>query len=266
MKIGLISDSFRLDFEGGIRAASKLEVSGVQKYMTFGDFTADLMTPSRVKEVRDFMASQGLIFSAICGDFGKNLDDDSVIEPSKRILEKAKELGCSIVTTHIGHIDMQEDSARMDKLKENAYKLAAYADSIGAVFACETGTEKAVQLRAFLDQLGAKGLRVNLDPANFVMVAKDDPVQAVYTLKDYIVHTHAKDGIVTDKTPSGRLEVPLGTGGVNWDKYLAALNEIGYTGYLTIEREVGDQPAEDIGMAVRFLIGKLQALQIPLEK
>ena len=29
---------------------------------------------------------------------------------------------------------------------------------------------------------------------NLVMVTGDDPVQAVYTLKDYIVHTHAKDG------------------------------------------------------------------------
>lgn len=28
----------------------------------------------------------------------------------------------------------------------------------------------------------------------------DDPVQAVYTLKDYIVHTHAKDGRMLRKT------------------------------------------------------------------
>ena len=28
-----------------------------------------------------------------------------------------------------------------------------------------------------------------MDPANFVMVTGDDPVQAIYTLKDYIVHT-----------------------------------------------------------------------------
>ena len=157
-----------------------------------------------------------------------------------------------------------EDPARMEKLKENAYKLAAYADSIGSVFACETGTEKADQLRAFLDQLGAKGLRVNLDPANLVMVAHDDPVKAVYTLKDYIVHTHAKDGIVTDKTPHGWLEVPLGTGGVDWNNYLKALCDIGFNGYLTIEREVGEQPAEDIGMAVRFLKQKLSELSIPL--
>ena len=83
----------------------------------------------------------------------------------------------------------------------------------------------------------------------------DDPVQAVYTLKDYIVHTHAKDGIVTDQTKHGWLEVPLGTGGVDWDNYLKALNDIGYQGYLTIERECGDTPAKDISEAVRFLDG-----------
>ena len=85
MKIGLISDSFRLGFEDSIKAASKLGVSGVQKYMTFGDFTADTLTPSRVKEVRDFMESNGLVFSAICGDFGMDLDNDMVVDLSKQI-------------------------------------------------------------------------------------------------------------------------------------------------------------------------------------
>ena len=264
MKLGLISDSFRLDFEGGIRAASQLGVSGVQKYLTYGDFSAENMTPERIREVRDIMSSNGLVFSAICGDFGIDLDNDEVIDRSKRVLDAAKELGCGIVTTHIGHIE-ETDSPRMEKLRAHAYELASYADSMQAKFACETGTEKAVVMRAFLDQLGAKGLCVNMDPANLVMVAKDDPVAAVYTLREYIVHTHAKDGIVTDQTPHGWLEVPLGTGGVDWDRYLAALHEIGYTGYLTVEREVGDQPAEDIGMAVRFLREKLTKLNIPLE-
>lgn len=44
-------------------------------------------------------------------------------------------------------------------------------------------------LKGFLDTLGSRGVAVNLDPANLVMVAGDDPVQAVYTLRDYIVHT-----------------------------------------------------------------------------
>ena len=263
MKIGLISDSFRLGFEDSIKAASKLGVSGVQKYMTFGDFTADTLTPSRVREVRDFMESNGLVFSAICGDFGMDLDNDMVVDLSKRVLEKAKELGCDIVTTHIGHLYLDED-ARLEKMRKNASELAAYADSIGSVFAAETGTEKAPVLKAFLDSLGAKGLRVNFDPANLVMVAGDDPVKAVYVLRDYIVHTHAKDGIKTGDTTW--LELPLGKGGVDFDKYLGALNDIGYKGCLTIEREVGDNPADDIGMAVDFLKEKLIKVGIPLDR
>ena len=263
MKIGLISDSLRLPFAESISAAAKLGVTGVQKYMTDWGFGAEDMTPAKIREIRDIMDSNGLIFSAFCGDFGIDLDNDEVIEKSMRVLDKAKELGCSIVTTHIGHIE-DGDSPRMEKLRNNCYKLAAYADSMNSKFACETGTEKAAAMKKFLDDLGAKGLATNMDPANLVMVAKDDPVQAVYTLKDYIVHTHAKDGIVTDKTKYGWLEVPLGTGGVDWDNYLKALNDIGYQGYLTIEREVGENPGADIAMAVDFLKGKLSALEIKL--
>jgi len=47
--------------------------------------------------------------------------------------------------------------------------------------------------------------------------------------------------------------VPLGQGSVNWDAYLQALVDIGYKGYLTIEREVGENPEEDIRIAVQFL-------------
>lgn len=261
MKIGLISDSLRLGFEESIKVANKLGVSGVQKYMTYGDFSAAELTAARISEVKDIMSSNGLVFSAICGDFGRDLDDDSIIDASMRVLDKAKELGCNIVTTHIGHI-YETDDARMEKLRNNARKLAEYADNIGSVFAAETGTEKAVVMKSFLDSLGAKGLRVNFDPANLVMVADDDPVAGVYTLRDYIVHTHAKDGIRRPDTTWE--EVPLGTGGVDFDKYIAALNDIGYNGYLTIEREVGDNPAADINMAVGFLKEKLNKLNIKI--
>jgi sugar phosphate isomerase/epimerase len=112
------------------------------------------------------------------------------------------------------------------------------------------------------------------------MSVNDDPVKAVDILKPYIVHTHAKDGILINKVDPTYMyhtysveppedlpdewdicrEVPLGEGGVDWDSYLAALKNIGYTGYLTIEREVGDDPAKDIGMAADFLRNKLAEL------
>ncbi|MBR4727595.1 MAG: sugar phosphate isomerase/epimerase, partial [Clostridia bacterium] len=146
--------------------------------------------------------------------------------------------------------------------------LSRYADSVGAHFAIETGPETSAVLKEFLDAHGSTGVGVNLDPANLVMVTGDDPAGAVINLQKYIVHTHAKDGrqlfykdpeivygikkdpLVTD---ASFIEVPLGEGDVPWERYLNALEEIGYHGFLTIEREVGDDPARDIGIAVNFL-------------
>jgi sugar phosphate isomerase/epimerase len=94
------------------------------------------------------------------------------------------------------------------------------------------------------------------------------------------VHTHAKDGVMKKKDDPERiynffaeggiedlnlqdyfLETPLGMGQVNFDEYLKALAAVGYTGFLTIEREVGDQPEKDIRLAVEFLKQKLALLK-----
>jgi sugar phosphate isomerase/epimerase len=55
----------------------------------------------------------------------------------------------------------------------------------------------------------------------------------------------------------GFKELPLGEGQVAWDNYLSALKEIGFDGFLTIERECGDDPKADIVMATEFLKAKL---------
>ena len=173
-------------------------------------------------------------------------------------MELAKELECDIVTTHIGTVpkDPNEDTYKI--MQEACFELAQFADSINSHFAVETGPETSDILKPFLDSLNSKGVSVNLDPANLVMCVGDDPIQAVYNLKDYIVHTHAKDGIRLKRTDSDGyrpVEVPLGTGGVDFAKYLAALEDIGYRGFLTIERECGDTPETDIIAAMDYLKG-----------
>jgi len=40
---------------------------------------------------------------------------------------------------------------------------------------------------------------------------------------------------------------------VDWVNYLKALKEIGFDGFLTIERECGDNPQADIEKAFSFL-------------
>ena len=284
MKIGAMVESFRLGFRGGVEQAAALGVSGVQAYATTGELAAENMTPAKIRETMDILHTNGLVFSAICGDFGVGFMDPAknkiYVEKSKRVLDLAKELDCNVVTTHIGTVPEEENDTKKI-MREACRELALYADSIGSAFAVETGPEKAVTLCAFLDSLEAGGLRVNFDPANLVMCVADRPETAVKTLGKYIVHTHAKDGIMLTRTEAvdglviskeaaehnalvdmghKYLELPLGEGDVRFDTYLPALRETGFDGFLTIEREVGGDPVGDIGLAVRFLKEKLNAL------
>ena len=235
------------------------------------------LSGAKRREFLDKVKSHGLTISALCGDLGQGFanreKNPGLIEQSKRILDLAKELETDVVTTHVGVIPADPSCERYKIMQEACFQLAQYADSLDAHFAIETGPEIALTLKSFLDGLHSTGVAVNLDPANFVMVTGDDPVQAVYTLKDYIVHTHAKDGrrllvrdpeviygVIEDEIQAGKafIELPLGEGDVDFPNYLKALNEIGYHGFLTIEREVGEDPAADIRKAVDFLNGLIQ--------
>ncbi len=273
--IGAITDSFKLPFPEAVKKAAALGAKGVQTYCTKGEFAPENMNDAKIKEMLGIMNGSGLVFSAICGDLGHGFIDREAnkenVEKSKRIMELAKKLNCNIVTTHIGVVPNNANHERYKIMQEACYTLAEFAKSMDAHFAVETGPEVATTLKNFLDSLGSDGVAVNLDPANLVMVTGDDPVEAVYTLKDYIVHTHAKDGVklkesnpeyiyravhpIPEEYMNGGFfeEVPLGTGSVPFERYLKALDDIGYKGFLTIERECGETPEKDIGIAADFL-------------
>ncbi len=276
--IGIIVNSFRTDIPTAVKKAAECGAQGIQVYATHGEMSPNELVGAKRKEFLDLVKSNGLVISALCGDLGgggfihKDLNKERV-EYSKKILDLAKELDTDVVTTHIGVVPSDPNHDRFKIMQEACRELAEYADSIDAHFAVETGPETSADLKRFLDSLESTGVGVNLDPANLVMVTGDDPVKAVHNLKKYIVHTHAKDGkqlfyrdpeivygvkkdvIVTDES---FIEVPLGEGSVPFPEYLKALEEIGYNGFLTIEREVGDNPEKDIKAAVDFLNGLMK--------
>jgi sugar phosphate isomerase/epimerase len=267
MKIGAMLESFKVDLREAVKRASLLGVEGVQVFATnaygigTGELNPENMNDTKVKEWLDLLKSHGLVFSAVCGDLGGHGFEDEGdnkwrVEESKRIIDLAKKLECNIVTTHIGVVPAEE-CTKKEVMRKACRELALYADSIGSAFAVETGPETAQVLFDFLESLGAGGVRVNFDPANLIMCVKDDPVKGVATLGKYIVHTHAKDGVQLTADPVTFEELPLGKGGVDWDAYLKALNNVGFDGFLTIEREVGENPADDIRKAVDFLRSKL---------
>jgi L-ribulose-5-phosphate 3-epimerase len=257
LKIGAFLASFRLGLEGGIRRAAEvgltgLEISSVRKPDTRElELDVEKMDDAVIARLKELLAGHGLEATSVCGDIGGFAHQDEkklrdIIVRTRRIMDATKALGATIVQTHIGFVPPDPASPIRRTMKDAIEEVGAYGDQIGILLASETGPESGEDLRDFLDELRTGSIKVNYDPANLVM-KNFDPISGVVALKDYIAHTHAKDG------KRGNGEVPLGEGDVDFPRYVRTLQSTGYNGYYVIEREVGANPAEDIAKAKRYL-------------
>ena len=252
-KIGVMIESFRLGVKDGIKKAAELGVDGFQIYCTGGEMAPENMNAQARRDFKKFVADQGLVISALCGDYGTGFLDAAknpqAVKRTKACMELAADLGTVVLTSHIGRLPPDEQDPQWQAGKAAISELSRHGDKLGVAFASETGPESADHLLRFLKQVPGKSAKVNYDPANLCMFGFD-PLGGVDILKDYIAHTHAKDGM------RGELkEMPLGQGQVDFPQYIARMDGIGYRGFYTIEREVGDDPVKDIAQAVEFLRG-----------
>ena len=277
MKLGVISDCFKKPMKESIELAGKLQLDGIQMYAVSGDICPDALLPypEKIAEYKKILKDNRLSVSALCGDLGGHgfeiyKENAARIEKTNRIVDLACEFETKVVTTHIGVIPADTTCEKYRIMQDALGQCGEYAYKKGVTLAIETGPEIASVLGGFVSSVGC-GVGVNLDPANFVMVTGQDPTEAVYMLRDYIVHTHLKDGkrlkesdpvqiykcfaeggIEALNVADYFIETPVGEGDVDFTSYVKALKEIGYNGFLTIERETGADPSADIKKAAEY--------------
>lgn len=280
-QIATLADWFGVGLLEGIRESGRCGAAGVQIYAA-DEFDPRTISKDMIAAVRDTARGAGQTVTALCGELGgfgfeKAEENRDKLAYLKKVLELADRLDCRVVTTHIGVVPADRSQPRYQIMLDAMGEAGEYASRLGSHVAVETGPEAIATLRGFLDECGL-GVGINYDPANLVMVGADDEVTAVKTAGSAIVHTHAKDGRSLKKIApeefyhrfaEGGLEwaatcgcceeTPLGEGSVRWVPYLNALRDVGYDGWLTIEREVKNG-SEDIRMAVGFLRKLIQAL------
>jgi len=164
---------------------------------------------------------------------------------------------------------MQEEG--MSWILEGLSAGAAYAERRGVTLALENHGRfagRGDQARDIIEGVGSPALRVNLDTGNFLLMGQD-PLEAARDLADMIALVHLKDlrrataeepgHIFAD--PDGQLLTGsvIGAGLVDLPAMIALLEEIGYSGWLSLEYEGADDPVS-VGVpgsldAARRLLG-----------
>ncbi|MEA3485506.1 MAG: sugar phosphate isomerase/epimerase family protein [Candidatus Aerophobetes bacterium] len=210
------------------------------------------------------------ITTLICGFKGESYRDIATIKrtvgllnPSmreervKKVLlfsDFAEKLGVKVLLSHIGFIPGDRGDPDYKGLVRAVQKIANYCKKNGQSFALETGQEPANALLRFIENVNRPNLGVNFDPANMLLYDIGNPIEALDILGKYVIGVHCKDGKRPERKGELGREYPLGEGDVGIEKFIDRLKEIGYTGPLTIEREIaGEKWIEDILRAKKLL-------------
>jgi sugar phosphate isomerase/epimerase len=175
---------------------------------------------------------------------------DARVSALKEAMQFAWDLKARCLVCRAGRIPEPADSPEFARLHEVLRDLARHGNRVGVTLAFTPSGESGAELARLVDSISDGPLGVNFDPAERIMNRRD-PVTSLRELHRHVAHLTIRDA-VRDLDLGGR-EVPVGRGEADWDSLLAALDEMNYLGWATIDRTAGDDPLGDIARAVSFL-------------
>lgn len=166
----------------------------------------------------------------------------------------AKELSVKNVVTHMGFIPENPYDLQFEPFCNAVRVVAKHLKKNGQKLLFEAGQETPVTMLRCFETVGMDNLGVNLDTANVILYGKANPVDALEVFGEYVCNIHAKDGRYPTNGHELGQETRIGEGKVDFRGVLKKLHELGYEGYITIEREiVGEQQIADIRHAKVYL-------------
>lgn len=175
----------------------------------------------------------------------------------KGIIDFTTMLGVDATGLHIGFVPHDAGSEEFAAVVQATKEACQHAQSQGVNIHLETGQEPVDVLLAFLGAVDQPNLYVNFDPANMILYGCGEPIPALKQLGSLVRSVHCKDARWSDQPGvTWGEETKLGEGNVDFPAFVATLEEIHYTGALTIERELSQDPERqqaEIGHAVGLL-------------
>jgi L-ribulose-5-phosphate 3-epimerase len=174
----------------------------------------------------------------------------------------AEKLGVTDIITHAGFMPENPNDPDYAGVISALKYLAKYMKAKGQYFLFETGQETPITLLRAIEDIGTGNIGINFDTANLILYGKSNAVDAAGIFGKYVRNLHCKDGVFPTNGRELGEEVPLGQGKADITKVLKILFNMGYSGPLTIEREIsGEQQIKDIIAARDYLLGIVDELR-----
>jgi sugar phosphate isomerase/epimerase len=178
-------------------------------------------------------------------------------QETQQISDFARMLGVDCIGLHIGLVPHDPGDREYQDVLRVTREVCDHARSNGQRVHLETGQEPADVLLRFIGDTDRENLAINFDPANMILYGSGEPLDALRKVGRHVRSVHCKDAKWSDQPGvTWGQEVALGRGDVGIGDYLRVLEDLGYAGPLTIEREIPQDPERqktEIGDALALL-------------
>jgi sugar phosphate isomerase/epimerase len=252
-----------------------------RRYAGVTHIDVERLDEKALKDIRHTLISNNMQISALAY-YPNYLDPDKkkrdfYIAHLKKAISAASRLGIDIVGTFVGRDKDRDDDYNLGLYKEIFTDIVRFAEKKNVKIAIENcpmlwqdrwpgghniARSPEIWERMF-DLVQSDNIGLNLDPSHLLWQFIDY-VKAVYSFKDKIFHTHAKDTKMLPEILAktgiygfGFYEDKIaGMGDIDWKKYLRALYEIGYEGSVSIEHEDRDWEKNEEDILQGVLLAK----------
>ena len=254
IKVAIQLASFKLPIKRGLQIAAQLGADAVE-IDARNELRPNELSATGIRHFRKQLEDLNLKVSALSfqtrGSYYELNGLDRRVEATKQMLKFAYDLGTNVVVNQVGTIPPDSEDPHFQMLLQTLGDIGAAGQRVGAMLCARTGTEDGAVMKNLIDALPTGSLPVDFDPGNLI-INGFSASEAIELLAEYVWHVHARDG-VQDLAQGRGLEVPLGRGSADFPNILARLEERGYQGYLTVQRDHSDEPIIEIEQGVKFL-------------
>jgi len=254
LKKGLHLESLRQPFKTALVTASEIGADGVE-INARTQLRPSELSRTGVRHLKKMLDDLGLKVSAIQfptrRGYGDLEDLDRRLDATKKAMDMAYQLGCSVVTNRIGVIPSEEDSDARATMMQALTDLARHSQKAGAWLAARTGAEEGQKLKDLIDSLPAVAIGVDFD-AGQMMMNGYSASDAMKLLGEHVMNFRARDA-VNDLGAGRTVEVQLGRGSVDMPTLLGILEEKHYNGYITVERDAESDSVLQCSQSLEYL-------------
>ena len=254
LRLGIVVESTGLPLRAAVAQAAKMGAHGVQVDIG-GDLNPDTLGDTGRREFRNLLRSFGQELAALNVPLRRGIDAAEHLQQRldhiRTAMQLAFDLGSRRVVVPCPKIPGESDAVRGPLLRESLLALGTHGDRVGTVLALEIGYDAGAAVKQYLAGFDTGSLRVTYDPANLLMNGHD-PLANLAPLQGLLAHVHARDARSAGVS-RGLQEVPLGAGDIDWMAFTATLQVLEFDGFVTVERDQGENKLKDLADGVKFL-------------